>query len=166
MRLFSFLGSILFVSIATLCSTMMLWISGRRPRAWLIIITIAGGSLLTAVLKIGFHRQRPQPFFDTPLPDSYSFPSGHALVPFCFYGAAAALSMTKEKRRWVRTAIWTATVVLILAIGISRVYLGVHYPSDVLAGYLAALVWVLGVATSYRQISTRARSTNKQSSQK
>jgi undecaprenyl-diphosphatase len=119
----------------------------------LIAITVIGGSLLMGVLKISFHRPRPQPFFDTLLPASYSFPSGHALLSFCLYGAAAALFSADQKKLWVRIAIWTVAAVLVGAIGFSRVYLGVHYPSDVLAGYLGALVWVLGVGIAYRRSS-------------
>jgi undecaprenyl-diphosphatase len=103
------------------------------------------------VLKMGFHRQRPQPFFDTHLPASYSFPSGHALLSFCLCGAAAALFSRDQKKPWIRIAIWSIAVVLVVAIGYSRIYLGVHYPSDVLAGYLGALVWVLGVGIAYRK---------------
>ena len=103
------------------------------------------------VLKLSFHRQRPQPFFDTHLPASYSFPSGHALLSFCLWGAGAALFTADQKKRWVRIAILTIAVVLVVAIGFSRIYLGVHYPSDVLAGYLGALVWILGVGIAYRK---------------
>jgi undecaprenyl-diphosphatase len=117
----------------------------------LIAITVIGGSLLMWVLKMGFHRQRPQPFFDTHLPASYSFPSGHALLSFCLCGAAAALFSRDQKKPWIRIAIWSIAVVLVVAIGYSRIYLGVHYPSDVLAGYLGALVWVLGVGIAYRK---------------
>ncbi len=151
MQFFTLLGSPLFVSIAATSGCVALWVTGRRREALLIAITVIGGSLLMWVLKMSFHRQRPQPFFDTHLPASYSFPSGHALISFCLYGAAAALSAADLKKRWVRMAIWNFAVVLVLAIGYSRIYLGVHYPSDVLAGYLGAFVWVLGVGIAYRK---------------
>jgi undecaprenyl-diphosphatase len=144
-------GSSLFVAIAVTSGCVALWVTGRRRRALLLAITVTGGSLLMWVLKASFHRQRPQPFFDTHLPASYSFPSGHALLSFCLFGAGAALLSADQKKRWVRIAIWTFAVVLVVAIGYSRIYLGVHYPSDVLAGYLGALVWVLGVGIAYRK---------------
>jgi undecaprenyl-diphosphatase len=56
-----------------------------------------------------------------------------------------------QKKPWNRIAIWSIAAVLVVAIGYSRIYLGVHYPSDVLAGYLGALVWVLGVGIAYRK---------------
>jgi undecaprenyl-diphosphatase len=151
MRIITLLGSSLFVSIAATSGCIALWVTGRRRKALLIAITVIGGSLLMWVLKIGFHRPRPQPFFDTRLPSSYSFPSGHALLSFCLFGAGAALLSADQKKRWVRIAIWTVAIVLVAAIGSSRIYLGVHYPSDVLAGYLGAVVWVLGVAIAYRK---------------
>ena len=151
MQFITLLGSTLFVSIAATSGCVALWVTGRRRKALLIAITVIGGSLLMGVLKLSFHRQRPQPFFDTHLPASYSFPSGHALLSFCLWGAGAALFTADQKKRWVRIAIWTIAVVLVVAIGFSRIYLGVHYPSYVLAGYLGALVWVLGVGIAYRK---------------
>jgi undecaprenyl-diphosphatase len=149
MQFFSLLGSGLFVAIAASSVCVALWVAGQRRKALLLAITVAGGSLLMLVLKASFHRQRPEPFFDTRLPASYSFPSGHALLSFCLYGAGAALFSSDQEKRWVRTAIWTFTVALVVTIGYSRIYLGVHHPSDVLGGYLAALVWILGVRIAY-----------------
>ena len=146
MDFFTLLGSPLFVSLAAASGCIALWVTGRRSKSLLLAVTAIGGSLLMWVLKLSFHRQRPEPVFDTHLPASYSFPSGHALLSFCLYGAAAALMAADRKKRWVRATIWTIAAVLVIAIGYSRIYLGVHYPSDVLAGYLAALVWVLGVS--------------------
>jgi undecaprenyl-diphosphatase len=103
------------------------------------------------VLKIGFHRTRPQPFFDTRLPASYSFPSGHAMLSFCLCLTAAALFSASQTTRLARVVIWIFWIGLSAAIGYSRIYLGVHYPSDVLAGYLGALVWSLAVGSAYQK---------------
>ena len=108
-----------------------------------LIATIVGSSLLNEVLKLSFHRTRPLPFFDLRAPNSYSFPSGHALMSFCFYSSMAALISRRSKSRAVRITVWALASVLILTIGISRIYLGVHYPSDVVAGYAAAFIWVM-----------------------
>ena len=151
MHLFTLVGSPLFVSISATAGCVALWLTGRCREAFMIAITVIGGGLLMWVLKMSFHRDRPEPFFDTPLPSSYSFPSGHALLSFCLCGAGAALLSAEHKKRWVRIAIWTFAAVLIVGIGYSRIYLGVHYPSDVLAGYLGALVWVLGVEIACRK---------------
>lgn len=151
MQFFSIVGSGLFVAIAASSACAALLVAGRRRKALVLAITVAGGSLLMLALKTGFHRQRPEPFFDTRLPATYSFPSGHALLSFCLWGAGAVLLSSSQKKRWVRIAIWAFAVALVVAIGYSRIYLGVHYPSDVLAGYLAALVWVLGVGIAFRK---------------
>jgi undecaprenyl-diphosphatase len=151
MEFFTLLGSPLSVSIIAAGSCLALWLKGHTLRSILIAITTIGGSLLMWILKLAFHRHRPEPFFDTRLPASYSFPSGHALMSFCLCGAAAALFAASQKKRWVRIAIWTTASVVAGAIGYSRIYLGVHYPSDVLAGYLGAIVWVSGVGIAYQK---------------
>jgi undecaprenyl-diphosphatase len=155
LRFATILGSSLVVFLVMTSGCVALWITGRRRRALLLAITMLGGSVLMWVLKMGFHRQRPEPFFDTQLPASYSFPSGHAMLSFCLCAAGAALLSVEQKRRWVRAVIWVAAVVLVAAIGYSRIYLGVHYPSDVIAGYLGAQVWVLGVGVAYRKSGRR-----------
>jgi undecaprenyl-diphosphatase len=112
----------------------------RRAAVWLAV-AMTGALLLDLALKYAYHRARPTAFFGT-APASYSFPSGHALCSLCFYGVLAGLLSARIKSRAWRIAVWAAAAVLIIAIGLSRIYLGVHYPSDVLAGYLAATVWV------------------------
>lgn len=151
MRFFSLIGSPLVVTLTALAACIVLWFAGHPRRAILIAVTAGGGSLLMWVLKMGFHRQRPEPFFDTRLPASYSFPSGHAMLSFCLCLSAAALFSASQKKRLVRVAIWVFWVSLSGAIGYSRIYLGVHYPSDVVAGYLGALVWSLTVGSAYQK---------------
>ncbi|HEY6250241.1 MAG TPA: phosphatase PAP2 family protein [Candidatus Angelobacter sp.] len=112
----------------------------RRAALWLTI-TQAGALVLNVSLKYAFHRTRPDPFFGS-LPHSYSFPSGHALFSFCFYGVLAGLLVDRIRSGIARTLIWIAASALIAAIGLSRIYLGVHYPTDVVGGYLTAAIWV------------------------
>jgi membrane-associated phospholipid phosphatase len=104
--------------------------------------TFGGALLLEFLLKTAFHRTRPIPFFDLPTPASYSFPSGHALFSFCFFAGLAVIVSPRLTRLAAKIAVWIVAVLLILGIGFSRIYLGVHYPSDVLAGYSVGLVWV------------------------
>src|SRR5262249_18612156 len=92
-------------------------------------------------LKYAFHRPRPPVFFGAQ-PHSYSFPSGHALCSFCFYAVLAGLIAARTRSLALRIAVAALAAVLVIAIGLSRVYLGMHYPSDGLGGYLAASVWV------------------------
>lgn len=112
----------------------------------LFAVTMGGEIILEFVLKNIFQRVRPETFFDYPPPSSYSFPSGHALASLCFYGIVAWLVTARLKNNFLKFTIWVFAVALIFLIGTSRVYLGVHYPSDVIAGYLTAVVWVVTVA--------------------
>jgi undecaprenyl-diphosphatase len=143
MRIATQLGPGVFFWTLAACLVLVLLFLRRSREAARLVITLGGAGLLDLTLKDALHRPRPAPFFGTPLPDSYSFPSGHALFSLCFYGTLATLLVARVRSRAARVAIWTATVALIAAIGLSRIYLGVHYPSDVIAGYAVALAWVL-----------------------
>jgi len=123
--------------------------------ALLVLITVGGAALLNSLLKQGFSRPRPAPFFDYPLPSSASFPSGHAFFAASFIGGLAVLASARVESLALRIAMWLVALALILLIGFSRVYLGVHYPSDVFAGYAAAVVWVAAVAVGDRIASHR-----------
>ena len=150
MEVFSFLGSVVFIVGLTLLA-MGLFIYFHRPRAAaLLAITMTGAAILDEVLKYAFHRPRPVAFFGSS-PASYSFPSGHALGSMCFYGALAMILSARLASRAARVFLYLGAILLVSAIGISRIYLGVHYPSDVIAGYLAAIVWVgaVGVAQDF-----------------
>ena len=112
----------------------------------LLLVTLGGAGILDVALKLSFRRERPNPLFDYPLPESYSFPSGHALFSFVFFGSAAVLLADRVERPALRALIFTVAAILIGLIGISRIYLNVHHPSDVAAGYLVALAWIVAVA--------------------
>lgn len=136
----SFLGGDGLVLAAFLSFAVFLGLRWRRAALWLLT-TILGALVLDVALKYAFHRPRPVPFFGD-VPHTYSFPSGHSLFSFCLYGVLAGILAHRTKSYRVRVLIWTLGVFLIAAIGLSRIYLGVHYPSDVIAGYLTAALWV------------------------
>jgi len=140
MSALSFVGEDVLTVTAVICFAVFLWLGWRRAALWLLT-TMLGALVLDLALKYAFHRTRPTPFFGA-LPRTYSFPSGHALFSFCFFGVMAGLWADRIRSLGLRVLLWTIASLLILSIGISRIYLGVHYPSDVLAGYLAAAVWV------------------------
>jgi undecaprenyl-diphosphatase len=102
-------------------------------------VVMAGALVLEVGLKLAFHRARPAAFFGLVLPESYSFPSGHALYAMCLYSALAGMAAAR------RILIWTAAALLIALIGFSRIYLGVHYPSDVVAGWAIGWFWTRSV---------------------
>lgn len=124
-----------------------------RALGWLAL-TLAGAAVLSLTLKNGFHRARPEVFFGT-LPHSYSFPSGHALFSFCFYAVMAGLINARVRSLWLRVVVFSVAAVMIVLIGLSRIYLGVHYPSDVVAGYVAGAIWVSTMITMDRIHRTR-----------
>jgi membrane-associated phospholipid phosphatase len=130
-------------------------VHGWHRGAFLVVVTLAGAGLLNVLLKQAFARTRPVPFFDYPLPVSHSFPSGHAFFAASLLGGLAVLASDRVRSTSLRIAIWLIAVGLILLIGLSRVYLGVHYPSDVFAGYAVAVVWVAAVALGDRMASHR-----------
>jgi undecaprenyl-diphosphatase len=118
----------------------------RRAEAVLMAAAMSGAELWLYLLKSLFHRVRPEAFFGIALPRSYSFPSGHALLSMCCYGVLAALA-ARRLRASPRRILWIFAAALILAIGFSRVYLGVHYATDVIAGYLVAAAWIAALWT-------------------
>lgn len=118
----------------------------EKRLAGLLAMAMGGAVILDQALKLSFHRPRPQPFFDIAPPHSYAFPSGHALVSFCFYSMAGWIISLRLKKRWQRAALFCAVATVIGLVGLSRIYLGVHYPSDVVAGYAAATMWMNAVA--------------------
>jgi undecaprenyl-diphosphatase len=116
-----------------------------------------GASVLNITLKLAFKRARPEPFFNLLPPDSYSFPSGHSLASCCFFAGLAAILSGRVKSRRARTLIWIAASIMFLLIGLSRIYLGVHYPTDVIAGFSAALIWIVVVRFVELQLARRRK---------
>jgi undecaprenyl-diphosphatase len=154
------LSSVAFLTGAGVCAVLAFAVGRWRRAIITLLVTMAGAALLNVVLKLSFRRGRPEPFFDTPLPESYSFPSGHALLSFCFYGVIAAAITARVKGTGPRACVWAGAALLVALIGFSRIYLGVHYPSDVAAGYATGFVWVVVIASADRFMEARFRRRN------
>jgi membrane-associated phospholipid phosphatase len=123
---------------------------GWRRGALLVIVTLVGAWLLDTGLKLLFARDRPRAFFDYyPAPESYSFPSGHALFAVCFFGGLAVLLTRRLQSRALQAAVWLVAVAVVL--------LGVHYPTDVLGGFAVGVTWVTAVALGDRLAERRRR---------
>jgi undecaprenyl-diphosphatase len=157
MRGFSFVGSTIALSLGT-----VLVVSEFARRKWgreakLFAITMIGAGLLNITLKLAFKRPRPVPFFNLSPPETYSFPSGHSLTSAVFFGALAAILTARIKSKRVRVAMWIVAASMFLLIGLSRIYLGVHYTTDVIAGFAAALIWILVVRFVEMQLARRRR---------
>ncbi len=109
--------------------------SGRRDDAILFAVTTLSAEAASQILKPMFHRLRPEPFFGLHAPGTYSFPSGHAFVGLVYYSMLAALVSQ-------RTLVRVGGITVGMLVGLSRIYLGVHFPSDVLAGLSLAAFWL------------------------
>ncbi len=145
MKALTMLGSGVFMTPLAVLTLAVCYVRREFHALKTLAATFVGALLLEVILKPAFHRPRPVPFFDLPPPSSFSFPSGHALFSFCFFAGIAAVLSPRLARTGAKLTLWVTAVALVLGIGLSRIYLGVHYPSDVLAGYAAGLVWVAAV---------------------
>jgi membrane-associated phospholipid phosphatase len=143
-------------ALGALLTAVFVWRRWWRG-AILLAVAMIGAGVLDTALKLAFKRTRPTPFFDYPLPSSYSFPSGHALFAFCFFTAGAALLAPRLKPVALQWLVRLTALAAVLAIGFSRIYLGVHYPSDVLAGYTVGLLWSSVIIVGDRVAHAHAR---------
>ncbi len=137
----TFLGEPNLLLILSVSLGIILWVRKHRSEATTIAVTGAGAIALNLLLKTLFARARPQLWERTVDVRFYSFPSGHAMISMVIYGLLGYLLGSRfPKQRWL---IYSLTVVLVAAIGFSRLYLGVHWPTDVIAGYAAGLIWLM-----------------------
>lgn len=150
MQAFSFFGSIACLLVMSALIVLYFAAIKKWRELALLAVIMVGGLILENGLKFSFHRPRPVSFFGTKTPATYSFPSGHALLSLCFYSAAAYLITRRFKSKTARILVWCVTGLLVGLIGFSRIYLGMHYPSDVIAGYLTATIWVISIALADR----------------
>jgi undecaprenyl-diphosphatase len=135
------LGTGLVLMTMVAISALFLWLSDHRFSAILLFIATWGGVAMNSILKSRFDRPRPQVFeWGTHVLTS-SFPSGHAMAATIAYGTVAYLAARLQRARWARWLTLFVAALLILLICASRLYLGVHYPSDVLAGFVMGLAW-------------------------
>ena len=149
----TWLGSLTALALFGVVAVAVLVHARRRDKAVFLTVTMIGALALDLGLKFSFQRVRPPPYFGSE-PLTYSFPSGHALFSLCFYGGLAIAASRSMQSDAMRTGIWIATILLVLAIGGTRIYLGVHYPSDVLGGYLVAIAWIALVLSADRRLAS------------
>ncbi len=155
-------GERVFVSVSWLGAPILaavdagtaIWLAVRRQWRWFALwcIAIIGGVLLDEMLKLSFRRARPSVASEFISNSSWSFPSGHAMNSLVGYAMLALLLREHLESARARAAVAIGATILIGAIGFSRLYLGVHYLSDVSAGYLAGLAWVLACITAERHL--------------
>lgn len=148
MRLITALGYYYIVIPLLAVAVFIFYRRGWKLSPILLCVSTVGGIILTTLLKSVFERARPELFNSGYKASFYSFPSGHATVAVAFYGMLTLILAYRLKgaRRWLVAA---GGITLVVLIGFSRLYLGVHYPTDILAGYLSALMWIATVGAAY-----------------
>jgi membrane-associated phospholipid phosphatase len=136
------LGNVSTLLVVVLLASAVLWRKGWIAELQLLVLAGVGAEIITVGLKHGFQRDRP--FFSDPLAteSSYSFPSGHASVSLAVYGTLGFIAARHLGSRRAQFAVLAGTAGLVLLIGFSRLYLGVHFLSDVIAGYSLGIAWV------------------------
>ncbi|MFN2567201.1 MAG: phosphatase PAP2 family protein [Gemmatimonadaceae bacterium] len=137
----TFMGTGLIVMTIVLVSGMFLWLTKHKHSALLLIVATTGAILLNSLLKAGFDRPRPQIFEWGQHTVSSSFPSGHAMSAATVYMTVAYLAARLQRRRISRVLTLLAAIIVVVLIALSRLYLGVHYPSDVAAGVVIGIAW-------------------------
>jgi undecaprenyl-diphosphatase len=157
-RVITWLGNFVTLLAVTLVAVTVLWRRRQQTDAVFVALAFLGAQVLANGMKLGFRRERP--FFSDPLAteSTFSFPSGHALVSLAVYGSIALLLAPRSSSPARRALLLGGTALLVVAIGFSRLYLGVHFLSDVLAGFAAGAAWL---ALLYVALELRSRYTSR-----
>lgn len=144
MRDLTALGGVAVLGLITISVSGLLWLQGRRRAVALLLAAIGGGQLFSSIAKWIIDRPRPDIVPHETLVTSASFPSGHSMMATITYLTLAVMVARLQTRRSLRLYLVGMAVLASFLVGASRVYLGVHWPSDVLAGWAAGAGWALG----------------------
>lgn len=152
----TFLGTGTVVVVMAAVAALFLGLLRQRTAGWLLLWATVGALVLNNLLKSVFHRPRPRLFAWGTHALTTSFPSGHAMSAAAVYGTVALLAARLTPHRGVRAAVYAVCGVVILLVCGSRLYLGVHYPSDVAAGLVLGLSWA-GFCAAALEAAARSR---------
>jgi len=144
MRDLTALGGFTVLTLMTLMGFALFWLHGRRLQAWVLAGTVLAAQLSANLLKGVYDRPRPDLVPHGDYVYAQSFPSGHSTLAAAVYLTLATLIASVEIRPATKRLVYGLAVAVTVAVGISRVYLGVHWPSDVLAGWSLGAAWALG----------------------
>lgn len=150
MRMFTDIGSTTAVILLGIIALALLLLKKHRQQAVLFVIALAGTGILNQTLKFIFKRDRPDinRLIDI---GGYSFPSGHTMIAFSLYTILAYIIWRNLKNSWGRIVILVLAVFMIIMIAVSRIYLGVHFPSDIVGGFLASSVFLFATIALYQR---------------
>ncbi|HHY73310.1 MAG TPA: phosphatase PAP2 family protein [Bacillus bacterium] len=158
MKFFTTIGSSIYIAVILLLISFFLYkICKHRSELILLVSVMIGANFLFASLKLLFHRERPDLHRLIEI-GGYSFPSGHATNAFALYGILTYLLWRHIPSRFGRTILIIFSSVMIIMIGVSRIYLGVHYPSDVIAGYFISGFWLTVAISFFRRYKRKKES--------
>lgn len=149
--LFTYLGNWQFiVSLGIIVAIALILLKEKRKLIFLVIGLISGELLYTA-FKLLLHRVRPDAGFSLITRNGYAFPSGHAMMSLIFYGTVCYGLLKTLKKKWLKLFLIILTIALIFLIGFSRIYLGVHWVSDILAGWAFGAALLILLITFFKQ---------------
>jgi membrane-associated phospholipid phosphatase len=148
MRVLSWIGSPYVLAPAVALAAGCLWWRRLKDDAVLVAAAALGGVALDEVMKLHFKRSRPDVPWALVHEHSFSFPSGHSVLAMVMYGVIVYKTQDKLHSKWAKAALMLGALLMVVGIGVSRVYLGVHYPSDVAGGYFVGAVWLAAVISS------------------
>jgi undecaprenyl-diphosphatase len=131
------------------------WRTSHRPKGVLLAVALSGGAGLIGLMKQRYGRERQTLIEALVREGTFSFPSGHAFISLTFYGLISGVHLRSDRSFAEKTAVCITSAGTTLLIGSSRVYLGAHYPSDVLAGYAAAVPWLTALLIANSQYEDR-----------
>jgi len=134
------LGSFAVLGLLVIGVVLYLLLAGKRGTALLMLVSVVGGTVISTVLKMGYDRPRPE-LTEVARVFTASFPSGHSMLSAVTYLTLGALLAQAQPNRRLKGYFIGAAVTVTILVGISRLYLGVHYPTDVLAGWAVGAAW-------------------------
>ena len=137
------LGSAVVLILITAATIIYFLLIKRWGTAFFVLATVGGGQILSSLLKIGIDRPRPDLVSKLAVETSLSFPSGHAMLAAVTYLTLGTLAARFLPGRVTKIFVFVLAVLVTLMVGVSRLYLGVHWPSDVLAGWCAGFAWAM-----------------------
>ena len=142
-RDFTALGGIAVLTLVTLAVVGFLLLAGKRRTGFFVLGAVGSGLVLSFLLKNGYDRPRPDLVPHGSIVYTSSFPSGHSMLSALTYLTLGALVAWQQRKFRLKAYVFSVAVLLTLLTGVSRVYLGVHWPTDVLAGWTAGVAWAL-----------------------
>ncbi len=145
------LGSTLYLAIIGVVVGIIFIILRWFRSLFIFMVVMSGQGILDRGCKLLFARPRPSSLINYKAVESFSFPSGHAVASLCLYGTIAWIVASRLENSAAKAGTGLFAAVLIFLIGMSRVYIGVHYPTDVMAGFLAAAIWTAAVLSIDRK---------------